>query len=53
MGLPRHCLLAFPLYLPVAIWSRRPRVELMFMGLGFLGMCFLAYCYAAQILWVP
>jgi hypothetical protein len=53
MGLPRHCFLAFPLYLPVAIWSKRPRVELMFMGLGFLGMAVLAYCYAAEIVRIP
>ena len=53
MGLPRHCLLAFPLFLPLAVWSKRPRVETVFMGVGFLGMAILSYCYAAKIFWVP
>jgi hypothetical protein len=53
MGLPRHCLLAFPLFLPMAVWARRPGVETAFMGLGFLGMAALTFCYAAKIFWVP
>ena len=53
MGLPRHCLLAFPLFLPVAVWARRPRVEMMFLGIGFLGLAVLTYCYAAKIIWLP
>lgn len=53
MGLPRHCLLAFPLLLPMAVWTSRPREEAVLMGAGFLGMAMLAYCYAAKIFWVP
>lgn len=53
MGLPRHCLLAFPIFLPLAIWARRPRMETTFLGIGLLGMAVLTYCYSARILWVP
>jgi hypothetical protein len=53
MGLPRHCLLAFPLFLPMAVWARRPRVETVLLGVGFLGMAVLTFSYAAKIFWVP
>ena len=53
MGLPRHCLLAFPLFLPMAIWARKPGVETALLGVGFLGMAVLAFSYAAKIFWVP
>lgn len=53
MGLPRHCLLAFPLFLPMAMWARSPRVETVLLGAGFLGMAALTFSYAAKIFWVP
>ena len=53
MGLPRHCLMAFPLFLPMAVWGKRPRVEALLLVGGFLGMAVLAFSYAAQIFWVP
>jgi hypothetical protein len=53
MGLPRHCLLAFPLFLPLAVWAKHPRIEFSLLMLGFCGMSLLAYFYGARILWVP
>ena len=53
MGLPRHCLLAFPLFLPLAVWARHPRIEFLLLMLGFLGMSLMTYFYVARILWVP
>jgi len=53
MGLPRHCLLAFPLFLPLAVWAKHPRIEFSLLMLGFCGMSLLTYFYGAQILWVP
>jgi len=52
MGLPRHCLLAFPLFLPMATWARGRLETLLLVG-GFLGMAVLAFSYAAKIFWVP
>ena len=52
MGLPRHCLLAFPLFLPMATWARGRLETLVLVG-GFLGMAVLAFSYAAKIFWVP
>jgi hypothetical protein len=53
MGLTRHCLLAFPLFIPLAWWAERPWVESIITACGLLGAVFLAYCYSAQLLWLP
>jgi 4-amino-4-deoxy-L-arabinose transferase-like glycosyltransferase len=53
MGLTRHCLLAFPVFLPLAIWAERPWKESVLTACGLLGAVLLAYSYGAQILWVP
>lgn len=52
MGLPRHCVLAVPLFLPLAIWGRRPWLHLLIVAAGLAGMLFLMVGYVAQA-WVP
>ena len=53
MGLPRHCMLAFPLFLPLASWGRLRAVETLIIVLGLSGVLLAAYIYGAHILWVP
>jgi len=53
MGLPRHCLLAFPVFLPMAGWFKRPLLDAGYVGLGLLCMAFLTYAYGLHALWVP
>jgi hypothetical protein len=53
MGLPRHCWLAFPLFLPLAVWGERRWLHWLLMLSGILGMLTLALFYATRILWVP
>jgi Mannosyltransferase (PIG-V) len=52
-GLTRHCLLAFPLMLPLAVWGRRPLVNLLVLGLGLSGLLGLAFLYYNATLWLP
>jgi hypothetical protein len=54
MGLPRHCLLAFPLFLPLASWgSSSRRFDLIITVCGLIGVMAGAFVYGAHILWVP
>lgn len=53
IALPRHCLLATPLFLPLATWGGRSRIlHLVLVGLGLLGMLFLQLQYGIEG-WVP
>lgn len=52
-GLTRHCLLAFPLILPLAVWGRRPIVNSLALGLGLTGLLALAFLYYNATLWLP
>ena len=53
MGLPRHCFLAFPLFLPVASWAERRNVDVPIILLGLAGMVLLALFYSTHGVWVP
>lgn len=53
MGLPRHCLLAFPLALPLAIWGRKRVANLLFTAIGLVWLLAMTIFYVWQILWVP
>ncbi len=53
MGLPRHCFLAFPLFLPLAAWADRPKLIMAMLGIGLIGLMALAFFYSAHSLWVP
>jgi hypothetical protein len=53
MGLPRHCLLAFPLFLPLAIRGQRRAVHFLIMITGLIVTLTLAMFYTTRILWVP
>lgn len=53
MGLTRHCLLAFPLLLPLAVWGRRPLVNLLTLGIGFVLLLGMTFLYYNETLWLP
>jgi hypothetical protein len=53
MGLPRHCLLAFPLFLPLAIRGERQGVHYLIMAAGLVVTLALAMFYTTRIFWVP
>ena len=53
MGLPRHCLLAFPLAIPLAIWGRKPAAHLLFTTIGLIWLFAMSFFYVGQVLWVP
>lgn len=53
MGLPRHCLLAFPLVFVLAEWGRKKSVHLLISALGFSWLLFLTMVYVLKALWVP
>ncbi len=53
MGLPRHCLLAFPLALPLAVWGRKKTLSLAFTVIGLIWLFSMALLYVGNILWVP
>jgi len=53
MGLPRHCLLAFPLAMPLAIWGRKTAVNLSFTAIGLIWLFAMSLFYVCKILWVP
>jgi len=53
MGLPRHCLLAFPLFLPLALWGERRLAHYLIMTAGLMVLLSLAMFYTTRILWVP
>jgi len=52
MGLPRHLLLAFPVFIGVAKAVRRPGWRLASVGVSFLGMLWLLLLYVLRT-WVP
>ncbi|MDX2032869.1 MAG: mannosyltransferase family protein [Blastocatellia bacterium] len=52
-GLTRHCLLAFPLLLPLAVWGRRPLVNLLTLGIGFVLLLGMTFLYYNETLWLP
>jgi len=53
MGLPRHCFLAFPLFLPVAAWADRGKISQALIRIGLFGFLLLAFFYSTHLLWVP
>jgi Gpi18-like mannosyltransferase len=53
MGLSRHCLLAFPLAMPLAIWGRKPAAHLLFTTIGLIWLFAMSFFYVGQVLWVP
>lgn len=52
-GLLRHCLLAFPLAIPLAVWGRKPAARLLFTAIGLIWLSAMTLFYVGQILWVP
>jgi 4-amino-4-deoxy-L-arabinose transferase-like glycosyltransferase len=53
MGLARHCLLAFPLILPLAIAGRKKLLALFVMAVGLIWLLALSLFYVGEILWLP
>ncbi|MGH9766295.1 MAG: hypothetical protein ACREAB_02575 [Blastocatellia bacterium] len=53
MGLPRHCLLAFPLVFLLADWSVKRSAHLIISLLGSLWLIFLTMFYTFHRLWLP
>jgi hypothetical protein len=53
MGLPRHCLLAFPIVMPLAVWGRRLPAHLLITGLGLIFLMMLSLFYFCKIIWLP
>lgn len=53
MGLPRHCLLAFPLALPLAVWGRRLATGLSFTAIGIVCLFAMSLFYVGKFWWVP
>lgn len=53
MGLPRHCLLAFPLVLPLAEWGARRPLHWFVLVAGVLGLFALTLFYSTHTVWVP
>ncbi len=53
MGLPRHCLLAYPLALPLATYGRSRLVNLILVATGQVWLFGLTLFYCCKILWVP
>lgn len=53
MGLPRHCLLAFPLVLPLAAWGARRWAHWTVLTFGLVGLIALTLFYATHTVWVP
>ena len=52
MGLPRHLLLAFPVFIGLAPWIREQRMQTPVMVLGGLGWFFMLMLYVLET-WVP
>lgn len=53
LGLARHCLLAFPLVLPLAMAGQKKSVKLTVVLLGALWLLALTYFYVSEVLWLP
>jgi hypothetical protein len=53
MGLPRHCLLAFPLILPLAIFGKNRIVHLSLVAVGLIWLIATTLFYVCRIVWVP
>lgn len=52
-GLPRHCLLAFPLAVGLAQMLRRKMAFFFFLALGQILMMALSFFYVCRIFWLP
>ncbi|MEP7338806.1 MAG: mannosyltransferase family protein [Acidobacteriota bacterium] len=52
-GLPRHCLLAFPLVFLLAEWGANRMVHLLLNVIGICWLLFLTMVYSLELLWVP
>jgi Gpi18-like mannosyltransferase len=52
MGLPRHLLLAFPVFVGLAMFIKKPWMRLLLLGLSAVGMSFLLVLYVLNT-WVP
>jgi hypothetical protein len=52
MGLPRHLLLAFPVFIGLGQTVQRSWQRLLLVGGGFVGVCFLTLLYVFEA-WVP
>jgi hypothetical protein len=53
MGLPRHCLLAFPLILPLAILGKNRIVHHSLVAVGLIWLVATTLFYICRIVWVP
>lgn len=53
MGLPRHCLLATPLALPLGVWGRNPAAGLSFTTIGIVCLFAMSLFYVGKFWWVP
>lgn len=53
LGLARHCLLAFPLILPLAVAGHKRPINLSVVLLGALWLLALTYFYVSEVLWLP
>src|SRR5262249_6124387 len=53
MGLPRHCLLAFPLVFLLADWGTKQYARLIINFAGSLWLIILTTFYALHLLWLP
>ncbi|MCI0335974.1 MAG: hypothetical protein L0226_00210 [Acidobacteria bacterium] len=52
-GLARHCLLAFPLFLPLAAWGARRIIHLSVMAFGIACLFILLIFYVSTAYWLP
>jgi hypothetical protein len=52
MGLPRHLLLAFPIFIGLAALIKSQWMRLLLIGLGFISMSFLLVLYVLEA-WIP
>lgn len=53
MGLPRHCMLAFPLVMPLAEMCRSLSGNMLITGVGLCFLMALSYFYFCHTVWVP
>ncbi len=53
LGLPRHCLLAFPLVLALAIWGRNRVVNMLVVFFGSIWLAATTMFYVCRIIWLP
>ncbi len=53
MGLPRHCLLAFPLVIAAAVWGRKTAINALITIAGLAWLFAMTLFYVCKILWIP